>query len=70
MLYAYETDICYYSPKDPNTLCSEMQSNVYFSVKAEKMSSDDIAGIRTVSHCIDTRDFYFLKKLCAKMRLV
>ena len=67
MSYAYEVGVCCYCPKEPYRFCIEIQSNVHFSVKAEKMSSDYIAQIRTASHCIDTRDFHFL---CAKIRFL
>ena len=46
----------------------EIHNNVHFSAKTEKMSGDYIARIRTVSHCIDTREFYFFKKtVCENM---
>ena len=40
-----------------------------FFVKVEKMSSDYTGLIRTISHRIDTRVFYFLKRQCVKIRL-
>ena len=60
MLYTYDPGVCCYCPKERNRLCIDTHNNADFSVKAEKMSNDHIALIRTVSHCINTRVVYFL----------